>query len=365
MTAPLLAADRCPSCQNVHGQPTGWPVCPDHGHWLYVVSGPLKTGEWTYACQAPKCTHTHTQKEKATMTATHETSRSLLAIRDGQGYWDDNQLAALAQLGIPRDISKPEMRVFMHYCQRTGLDPFSKQIYLIPTKNGHAVQVGIDGFRIIASRAARRDGVLLSYGPTKWIDDDEVPHEVWIRNDPPAAASITVYVDGRPFSGTVSYRSFAQLRNGKPIPGSSWADKPDHMLAKCAEAQALRRAFPHDLAGIQTDDEAGRSGNRAPHFSAQQAEAPTPRKPRRQPAPEPPEPDPEYLKQVIGAQFRRLGLDGIDNAEERDAYLRLLTGEEDLASLTIEHMARAVADLESCDDIGHLQYITGETGDEE
>jgi hypothetical protein len=65
----LLAADRCPSCQNVHRQPTDWPVCPDHGHWLYVVSGPLKTGEWTYACQAPGCTHTRTLKEKATMTA--------------------------------------------------------------------------------------------------------------------------------------------------------------------------------------------------------------------------------------------------------------------------------------------------------
>ena len=69
MTAPLLAADRCPSCQNVHGQPTGWPVCPEHGHWLYVVNGPLKTGAWTYACQAAKCKHVHIQREKATMTA--------------------------------------------------------------------------------------------------------------------------------------------------------------------------------------------------------------------------------------------------------------------------------------------------------
>jgi phage recombination protein Bet len=368
MTAPLLAADRCPSCQNVHGQPTDWPTCPEHGHWLYVVSGPLKTGMWTYACQAPKCSYTQYQREKATMTATHDASRAALAIREGQTYWDDQQLAALQQLGI-RDVTKADMRVFMHYCQKTGLDPFARQIYMIGRKmkdgsTRQTIQVGIDGFRVIAQRAARRDGAVLSYGDTVWYDGTGQPYDVWVYPDPPAAAKVTVYRDGKPFPGIARFASFAAYGKDGKLTGL-WPVMGDHLIAKCAEAQALRRAFPQDLEGLLTPDETDAAPRRAPHFAAQQVESPAPRRQRREPAPEPPEPDPEYLKQVIGAQFRRLGLDGIDNAEERDAYLRLLTGEEDLAALTIEQLARAVADLESCDDIGHLQYITGETGDEE
>jgi hypothetical protein len=143
---------------------------------------------------------------------------------------------------------------------------------------------------------------------------------------------------------------------------ANWASMPEHMIAKCAEAQALRRAFPQDLEGVFTSDETAHTAPRAPHFSAEQVESPAPKRRRKAPQPEPPEPDPGALKDNIGAQFHRLS---IDDGDERDAYLRLLTGEEDLAALTIEQLARAVADLESCDDIGHLQYITGETGDEE
>jgi len=365
MTA-LLAADRCPSCQNVHGQSTDWPVCPDHGHWLYVVSGPLKTGAWTYACQAPKCTHVHTQRERATMTATHDASKAALAIRDGQDMFDAKQLAALAMLGI--DAPKPELAVFLHYCQVTRLDPFARQITMIKRRekvgpnewrDKWTIQTEIDGYRVISARAAREDDVVLSYGDTTWYDGDGTPHDVWVLTEPPAAARVVVYKDGKPFPGVARFASFAPLKDGKPM--ANWAVMPDHMIAKCAEAQALRRAFPQDLEGTFIAEENARTAARAPHFHAEQIPAPQQRQ-RRQPAPEPPEPDPGALKDNIGAQFHRLS---IDDGDERDSYLRLLTGEEDLAALTIEQLARAVADLESCDDIGHLQYITGETGDEE
>jgi hypothetical protein len=166
---------------------------------------------------------------------------------------------------------------------------------------------------------------------------------------------MTVYVDDRPFPAQIRFGAFAVRAKGGELT-AQWRTMGDHLIAKCAEAQALRKAFPQDMEGVTIAEENGTRP--AAHFSADQVPA-APRQ-RRQPAPEPPEPDPGALKENLAAQFHRLG---IDDGDERDSYLRLLTGEEDLAALTIEHMARAVADLESCDDIGHLQYITGETGD--
>jgi len=354
VTRALLAADRCPSCQNVHGQPTGWPVCPEHGHWLYVVSGPLKTGAWTYACQARNCKHTHMQKEKATMTTDPSAA---LAIRAGQDFWTPKQAAALGQL-FNEMPPNPDLAVFLHRCQVTGLDPFANQITMIKRGGQWKIQTEIDGFRVIRDRAAKRDGVKVSYGRTKWCDAGRNWHESWIDDDPPAACEMTVYVDDRPFPAQIRFGAFAVRLKGGELT-AQWRTMGDHLIAKCAEAQALRKAFPQDMEGVTIAEENGTRP--AAHFSAEHVPA-APSRQRRQPAPEPPEPDPGALKDNLAAQFHRLG---IDDGDERDSYLRLLTGEEDLASLTIEQLARAVADLESCDDIGHLQYITGETGDEE
>ena len=64
--------------------------------------------------------------------------------------------------------------------------------------------------------------------------------------------------DGQPFPGTALYREYMQTKRDGSLM-AQWATRPAGMLAKCAEALALRKAFPQDLAGIYTDDEIGQT----------------------------------------------------------------------------------------------------------
>jgi phage recombination protein Bet len=180
----------------------------------------------------------------------HQTAA--LAIRPGQEMWTDKQRAALAVLGIT-GATNGDLAVFMHYCQKTGLDPFSRQIYMINRQGKQTIQVGIDGFRVIRDRLAARAGVTVEYEDTIWYDADGREHKVWLWDEPPVACRVTVLKDGKRFPGVVKFGAYAATKDGKLV--AQWRTQPDHMIEKCAEAFALRRAFPHDLGGIYLEDE--------------------------------------------------------------------------------------------------------------
>jgi phage recombination protein Bet len=177
-----------------------------------------------------------------------------LDITRDQDRFNDRQVAALRQLGL-QDATPADLAVFLHISQRTGLDPFARQIYMIARQGKQTIQTGIDGFRLVARRAADRAGESIGYHPTEWADADGKWHDVWLSDEPPAAARVIVIRDGvYEFPGTAMYREYVQrARDGKPT--QMWATKPALMLAKCAEALALRKAFPQDLAGLHTADE--------------------------------------------------------------------------------------------------------------
>ena len=193
--------------------------------------------------------------------ATENHAGGALALRGDQDRFDQYQLAALSQLGI-RGATNADLAVFLHYCQRTQLDPFTRQIYMIRRreKQGNdwvdkqVIQVGIDGFRVVARRAARREAVELEYQDTLWCGSDGQWTDVWLSDLPPAAAKVTVLRNGRPFPGVVRYSAFVPTNKEGKVTGL-WARMDAEQLEKCAEVKALRRAFPHDLGGIYLAEE--------------------------------------------------------------------------------------------------------------
>lgn len=183
-----------------------------------------------------------------------------LAVGAEQTAWTPQQLAVLRSAGVNEQVSEPELSAFLHECQRTGLDPFTRQIYLIGRydkrvgRDVYRSQTGIDGYRVVAHRAARREGVGLSYADTVWCGPDGVWREVWLWDKPPLAAKITVFRDGLPFPAIATLAEYAaRWPNGELK--DMWKRMPANQLAKCAEALALRKAFPHDLAGVYTAEE--------------------------------------------------------------------------------------------------------------
>lgn len=192
------------------------------------------------------------------LTTTHHGSS--LTLHSDQEFWSERQVAALRQLGVDR-ANNGDLAVFMHVAQRTGLDPFARQIYMIERQGKQTIQTGIDGFRLVARRVTDRAGGTLALSAGEWCGPDGQWRDVWLSEEPPAAARITVKRDGQEFPGLAVYTEYVQRkRDGKP--NAQWTQRPAHMLAKCAEALALRKAFPLDLSGIYTDDEVGHAENR-------------------------------------------------------------------------------------------------------
>jgi len=157
--------------------------------------------------------------------------------------------------------SDDELAIFLLHCRRTRLDPFSKQIYAIPVRaqlpNGQwgtkwVPMASVDGLRLVAERTGEYEGQTQPL----WCGQDGVWQEVWLKKEPPAAAKVGVYRKGfkEAVWGIATYASFARFNKDGAATGQ-WRTMPDHMLAKCAETQALRKAFPQELSALETEEE--------------------------------------------------------------------------------------------------------------
>lgn len=178
--------------------------------------------------------------------------------------WNQEQLGLITRT-VAKGATKDELALFFNVAKRTGLDVFTKQIHFVKRKVWNkelgqteeigTIQTGIDGYRAIAERSGGLAG-----SEDAVFDTEEEDH--------PNKATVTVWrmVNGIRCSFTASARwdEYAAIHPKTKAVMGQWVKMPYLMLSKCAEALALRKAFPNDLSGIYTNEEMEQASMEAP-----------------------------------------------------------------------------------------------------
>ena len=191
---------------------------------------------------------------------------------------------------IMKGATQPEVEFFAEVCKRARLDPFKRQIHAVKRWDGDlkrmvwSYQTGIDGYRAIAQRTGAYAG---SDEPAFLPADESTPN--------PRKATVTVWkiVAGQrvPFTASARWEEYVQTKKDGEA-NSMWKKMPYGQLAKCAEALALRKAFPEELGGIYTDvemEQADSEGERGQQVKGTHPGFDLESKPFDKPAPKPAE----------------------------------------------------------------------------
>src|SRR6266478_3483193 len=200
--------------------------------------------------------HRHSHKKKSTALAVAQP----VAIQRPQKRELFPEEVALLQRTVAKGTSPDEFALFLWVARKHGLDPMTRQLHAVMRWSTElnckvmSIQVGIDGYRALAARHHPdyggadepefefQDGVDLQGKPAKILYLARV--RVWKKGFEHPTVGVAYWDEYHP--DLAKPESFM------------WRRMPKGQLAKCAEALALRKAYP-DLSNIYVDEEMHRA----------------------------------------------------------------------------------------------------------
>lgn len=173
------------------------------------------------------------------------------------------ELLSVLRSSLYPGASDSSIRMVLGYCKAAGLDPMQKPVHIVPMWDGKAGQMrdvvmpGVTLYRTQASRSGSLAGVSEpEFGPmcTESIGGQQISYPEWCKVTVRRQLSSGIVAD---FTAVEYWLENYAIKGGKEksqAPNAMWTKRPRGQLAKCAEAQALRKAFP-ELGAAPTAEE--------------------------------------------------------------------------------------------------------------
>lgn len=163
---------------------------------------------------------------------------------------------------VPSDDDIKQLEIV---AERTGLSPWSRQIYGTWRGGKWQVETTVDGLRSVAEATGRYAG----QDAPEWCDAEGRWTDIWLSDGYPAAARVAIKkLVGGHIERTVApalwkeyVQGYRDNKTGKVSVGNMWDKMGATMIAKCSEALGLRKAFPQQLSGLYTAEEMMQADN--------------------------------------------------------------------------------------------------------
>lgn len=175
-----------------------------------------------------------------------------LSITPEQTEWTAEQKKMLGSIVVGGRLDEGTALQVLAFCQATGLNPFTKQCYIIFRSGRLTLQAGVDGLAAVAQRAAASRGLVIGNRPTRYFTEDG--KEMPFAPENLHALTYTMTVTDTKSGAVAEYNSTVLLREymqSNPM----WKKMTAVMLEKVALSKAYRMAFPTDLSGVYSLEE--------------------------------------------------------------------------------------------------------------
>lgn len=177
----------------------------------------------------------------------------------------DQELITVLQSSLYPGAAIGSVQMILNYCAAAGLDPMQKPVHIVPIWDSKAkvmrdvVMPGIGLYRTQAARSGQYAGVT-----EPEFGDDITETLEGVKVTYPKSCKVTVrrlLPNGAVVDFTAKElwkENYATAKRDSEAPNSMWKRRPYAQLAKCAEAQALRKAFPEFGAQPTADEMEGK-----------------------------------------------------------------------------------------------------------
>lgn len=165
---------------------------------------------------------------------------------------DEAELVKVLQTSLYPGASLPSIKMALGYCKAAGLDPMQKPVHIVPmwdSRAGEMRDVIMPGIGLYRTQAARNGCAGVTepeFGPdvTENIGGQEITYPAWCRVTVKRRLTTGELVE---FTAKEFWKENYAVKGGKDksiAPNAMWTKRPRGQIAKCTEAQALRKAFP-------------------------------------------------------------------------------------------------------------------------